>query len=305
MFFDRFLCGCSSLCVGHSRTEKFRSGARTLSPHAEPSLVPPESTAETTESAADTIESAADATESATEQPLRTVGVLGGMSAESTTHYYERLNAGVNDARGGHTAAPVVVYSVNFGDVEPMVREDRWNDAGEYLADRATDLDAAGVDFVVMATNTMHRVADDIRDALSVPFVHIVDPTADAIRAARFDTVGVLGTAATMTGDFYRDRFADHGVETVVPSESDRETVDRIIFEELVHGEIRDDSREQYREIVTELEAAGAEAVVFGCTEIEMLLAESMLEIPVFDTTTRHVERAVELCLGERDLPKR
>lgn len=226
------------------------------------------------------------------------------MSAESTTHYYERLNAGVNDARGGHTAASVVVYSVNFGDVEPMVRENRWDEAGEYLADHATNLDAAGVDFVVMATNTMHRVADDIRDALSVPFVHIVDPTADAIRAAGFDTVGILGTAATMTGDFYRDRFADHGIETVVPDATDRETVDRIVFEELVHGEIRDDSRERYREIVAGLEAVGAEAVVFGCTEIEMLLDESMPEISVFDTTARHVERAVELCLGERELPE-
>lgn len=225
------------------------------------------------------------------------------MSAESTTHYYERLNAGVNDARGGHTAASVVVYSVNFGDVEPMVRENRWDEAGEYLADHATNLDAAGVDFVVMATNTMHKVAPAITSALSVPFVHILDVTADAVRDAGVDTVGVLGTEETMAGSFYRDRLADHGLDVVVPEPADREAVDRIIFEELTKGETRDASRERYLEVVDSLAAAGAQGVVLGCTEIELLIEQAdRPAVPMFDTTALHVERAVEHALGERPL---
>jgi aspartate racemase len=264
--------------------------------------VPP---TDSTDSAPDDATATSDATDThAPDDALRTVGVLGGMSAESTTHYYERLNAGVNDARGGHTAAPVVVNSVNFGDVEPMVREERWDDAGAYLGDHAARLDAAGVEFVVMATNTMHRVADDIAAALSVPFVHIVDPTADAIREHGIDTVGVLGTQATMAGDFYRDRFADHGIETVVPDADDREAVDRIVFEELVHGEVRDDSRARYRDAIDALRDRGAEGIVLGCTEIEMLIDDGDVpDLAVFDTTDLHVQRAVELCLRRRDLP--
>ncbi len=238
-----------------------------------------------------------------TAETLRTVGVLGGMAPASTTHYYERIVGGVNDARGGHTSAPVVVYSVDFGTVEPLIDADRWTEAGSLLADRAARLEAAGVDFVVMATNTMHRVADDIEAALSVPFVHIVDPTAAAVAEHGIDTVGVLGTQATMEGAFYSERFAAHGVETVVPDADARETVDRVIFEELVHGEVREASRETYRDVIADLRAAGAEGVVLGCTEIEMLVDEDDTTLPVFDTTARHVDRAVELCLGERELP--
>jgi aspartate racemase len=234
---------------------------------------------------------------------LRTVGVLGGMSAESTVHYYQGLNTGVNDALGGHAAAPVVIDSVNFADVATMIDDDRWDEAGAYLADHARAVERAGADFVVMATNTMHRVADDLTAALSIPFVHIVDPTAEAIADRGIDTVGVLGTAATMEGAFYRERFADHGIDTVAPDAGTREEIDRIIFEELVHGEVRDDSRETYLDTIGDLRAAGAEGVVLGCTEIEMLVGASHVpETPLFDTTALHVERAVELCLGERDL---
>jgi aspartate racemase len=217
---------------------------------------------------------------------LRTVGVLGGMSAESTVHYYQGLNAGVNDALGGHASAPVVIDSVNFADVAAMIDDDRWTEAGAYLADHARALQRAGAAFVVMATNTMHRVADDLTAALSIPFVHIVDPTAEAIADRGIDTVGVLGTAATMEGAFYRERFADHGIETVTPDADAREEVDRIVFEELVHGEVRDDSRETYLDAIDDLRAAGAAGVVLGCTEIEMLVEQSHVpETPLFDTT--------------------
>jgi aspartate racemase len=150
----------------------------------------------------------------------------------------------------------------------------------------------------------MHRVAPAITDALSIPFVHIVDVTAEAIREAGLETVGVLGTQATMAGDFYRDRFADHGIEVVVPDHSAREEVDRIIFAELTHGEVRDASRQTYLDAVDALAAAGAEGIVMGCTEVEMLLSqEDRPSLPMFDTTALHVQRAVEYALGERALP--
>jgi len=235
----------------------------------------------------------------ATQTDLRTVGVLGGMSPASTTHYYERIVAGVNDVRGGHTSAPVIVYSVDFGRVAPLIDEGRWEEAGAFLRERADALADAGADALFLATNTMHRVADSVA-AAPVPFVHIVDPTAEAIRDHGIETVGVLGTQTTMEGAFYRDRFADHGLDTVVPDADARAAVDRVIFDELVHGEVRDDSRDLYREVVADLRADGAEAVVLGCTEIEMLLGDDDVPVPVFDTTAHHVERAVAVCLGER-----
>ena len=237
------------------------------------------------------------------ESELRTIGVLGGMSPASTTHYYERIVAGVNNARGGHTSAPVVVYSVDFGTVAPIIDADDWDAAGDYLAQRAEAVAAAGADVLLLATNTMHRVADRVA-AAPIPFVHIVDPVATAARDRGIETVGVLGTETTMAADFYRDRFAARGVDTVVPDADAREMVDRVIFEELVHGEIRDDSREQYLDVIADLRAAGAEAVVLGCTEIEMLIDSDDTDLPVFDTTAHHVDRAVELCLGERPLPE-
>lgn len=234
---------------------------------------------------------------------LRTVGVLGGMSPASTTTYYEEIVAGVNDARGGHTAAPIALYSVDFGDVEPMVHEDRWDAAGAYLADRARRVERAGAEFLVLATNTMHRVAETIEAAIDVPFVHILDPVADAAHDAGCDTLAVLGTATTTGGDFYRDRLHERGIDTVVPDAAARAELDRVIFEELVHGEVRDDSREWTLELIDDLRARGADGVVFGCTEIELLLDADRVPVTVFDTTALHVDRAVALCLGERPLP--
>jgi aspartate racemase len=230
----------------------------------------------------------------------RTVGVLGGMSSQSTIEYYRLIDEGVNDVRGGHAAGDLLIRSVDFADVEGFIGDGRWEAAGEYLADAARDLEAGGAEFVVMATNTMHKVAPRITEALSVPFVHIVDVTADAVLAAGLDTVGVLGTRTTMEDPFYRDRFAEHGVDVVVPDPSDREAVDRIVFEELTKGVIREESRATYLEVVDDLTDAGAEGLVLGCTEIELLVDEDDLPgLPAFDTTALHAERAVELSLGE------
>ncbi len=227
--------------------------------------------------------------------------MLGGMSSQSTIEYYRRIDRGINDVRGGHAAGDVVIRSVNFADVERFIRTEQWDRAGEYLADAARDLAAAGAAFVVMATNTMHRVAPRIEAALSIPFVHILDVTADAITAAGLETVGVLGTEAVMTGSFYRHRLADHGIDVVVPEPSDREAVDEIIFEELTHGEIREESRSTYLRVIDDLTGAGAQGVVLGCTEIELLVEQADCpDVPLFDTTALHVDRAVEYSLGER-----
>ncbi|MFB6296417.1 MAG: aspartate/glutamate racemase family protein [Halobacteriales archaeon] len=238
-----------------------------------------------------------------TESPLRTVGVLGGMSSESTIEYYRGIDAGITDARGGHTAGDIVIRSVNFADVEQFIRGEQWEQAGAYLADAAADLEAAGAAFVVMATNTMHKVAPRIEATLSVPFVHIVDVTADAITDAGLETVGLLGTQTVMGGSFYRDRLAEHGLDVVVPEPADQERVDDIIFEELTHGEIRAESRTTYLDVIDSLTEAGAEGVVLGCTEIELLIEQADCpDVPLFDTTALHVARAVAHSLGERPL---
>ncbi|WP_248515104.1 aspartate/glutamate racemase family protein [Salinarchaeum laminariae] len=234
---------------------------------------------------------------------LRIVGVLGGMSSESTVSYYRQIDRGVNDALGGHGAANLLIRSVNFGDVERFIRTDEWTAAGDYLAEAAGELEAGGADFVVMATNTMHRVAPAIERAISIPFVHIVDVTADAIEAADVETVGLLGTQATMEGSFYRDRLANRGIEVVVPDRADREAVDTIIFDELTNGIVRDASRERYLEVIDDVVAAGAEGIVLGCTEIELLVEQDdRPAVPMFDTTALHVERAVAHGLGETDV---
>jgi aspartate racemase len=231
---------------------------------------------------------------------LRTIGVLGGMSSESTRTYYRQIDRGINDALGGHAAGDVLIRSVNFGDIERFIRTDQWDRAGDYLAEAAQELEAGGADFIVMATNTMHRVAPEIVSAISIPFVHIVDVTATAIRDAGVETVGLLGTQATMEASFYRERLTDHGIDVVVPDRADREAVDEIIFEELTDGITRAESRARYLAVVDELVAAGADGVVLGCTEIELLIDQpDRPDVPFFDTTALHVEEAIEESLGD------
>lgn len=235
---------------------------------------------------------------------LRTVGILGGMSSESTVSYYRAIDEGVREARGGHTDAELLIRSVNFGRIERYIREDRWDEARATLVEAAAALEAGGAAVVLLATNTMHRVAPAIEAALSVPFVHIVDVTARAVRAAGLETVGLLGTRTTMEADFYRDRLATHGLAVRVPEAPARAAVDRIIFEELTEGTVTDASRERYLTVIDELVAAGAEGVVLGCTEIGLLVEqEDRPEVPLLDTTALHVERAVDLALGAAPEP--
>jgi len=222
------------------------------------------------------------------------------MSSESTIAYYRGIDQGINDELGGHAAGDLVIRSVNFDDIEQFIQTEQWEQAGVYLAAAAAELEAAGAEFVVMATNTMHKIATNVVDAISVPFVHIVDVTAEAIHEAGIETVGLLGTQTTMESSFYRDRLADHGIDVVVPDTSAQETVDEIIFEELTIGVVREASRRSYLGIIDDMVAEGAEGVVLGCTEIEMLFEQAdRPEVPLFDTTALHVQRAVKLGLGK------
>ncbi|KOX95490.1 aspartate/glutamate racemase family protein [Halorubrum tropicale] len=235
---------------------------------------------------------------------LRTIGVLGGMSSESTITYYRGIDQGINDALGGHAAGDIIIRSVNFGDIERFIRTAQWEEAGKYLATAAADLEKAGAEFIVMATNTMHKVAPTIVNRISIPVIHIVDVTAAAVLESGVDTVGVLGTQTTMEESFYRDRLADHGLNVVVPDPVDRELVDEIIFKELTDGIVRESSREQYLEILDAMVSSGAEGVVLGCTEIELLIEQAdRPEVPMFDTTKLHIQRAVELGFDEATEP--
>jgi aspartate racemase len=230
---------------------------------------------------------------------MKTIGVLGGMSSVASGEYYRRINEGVNAHLGGHSAAELVLYSVDFGVIESCIREGRWDQAAEYLAERAQRLERAGAEFLILATNTLHRVAVELQDAIGIPLIHIVDVTADAAGADGAKTLGLLGTAPVMEGDFYRARFAGHGIEVLVPAQRDRALVHRVIFEELTRGIINDRSRQEYLRIMVDLVARGAQGIVLGCTEISLLVAtEDMPGTVLYDTTAQHVDRAVRISLG-------
>lgn len=224
---------------------------------------------------------------------MRTIGVLGGMSWESSLAWYRMANEQVRDSLGGYHSARILLDSLDFAEIEALQAAGDWDGAGRILADHARALEAAGAEVMVMCTNTMHIVADQISDAISVPFIHIVDAVADATTAVDISTVGLLGTAFTMEQSFYRDRLDAHGITTVVPDEADRRTVHRIIFDELVHGVVSEVSRQSYREVIGRLVEAGADGIVLGCTEIELLVDQSDSPVPVFPTTAIHVSAAL------------
>ncbi|RNL87471.1 aspartate/glutamate racemase family protein [Halostreptopolyspora alba] len=229
---------------------------------------------------------------------MRVIGMLGGMSWESTDYYYQRLNSAVRDRLGGLHSARCVVYSVDFAEIEAMQAAGDWDRAGTYLAECARRLEAAGAECVVLCTNTMHRVFGEIQRAVSVPMLHIADSTADALEAAEVGKVALLGTRYTMEQDFYRERLERRGLSVVVPSATDREFVHRTIFEELCLGETVDSSRVEFERIVADLaHGDGVAGVILGCTEIGLLLGGENSPIPVFDTTLLHVEAALDWSL--------
>ncbi len=230
---------------------------------------------------------------------MKTIGLIGGMSWESTATYYTLLNRGVNDRLGKLHSAKIIMTSVDFQTFEERMRKGDWHNCGKSLAMEARRLESAGAEILLLCTNTLHKVAETIEAAISIPFIHICDTTAIAIRNANINTVGLLGTSFTMEDDFYRNRLESmHGLKVIIPKKEDRQLVHRVIFDELCRGKIENTSKEAYLQIIDDLQAAGAEAVIEGCTEIEMLLHNSPRPIPLFDTTSLHVEEAINQALS-------
>jgi len=231
---------------------------------------------------------------------VKVIGLLGGMSWESSVEYYRIVNERVRDRLGGLHSAHCVLYSVDFAEIERLQAGGRWAEAGLLLEEAAAALALAGADFLVLCTNTMHKVADHLT---VLPLLHLGDATADAVTRAGVRRVGLLGTAFTMEQDFYRDRLAAHGLDVLVPDEAGRAEVHRIIYEELVVGVVRDDSRAAYRDVIGRLVERGAEGVILGCTEIELLVGQDDSPVPVFPTTRLHAELAADHAMGLADIP--
>ena len=231
---------------------------------------------------------------------MKVIGLIGGMSWESTALYYRIINEAVKEQLGGLHSAKLVLYSVDFHEVERMQQAGDWAAAGALMANAARALQAAGAECVVVCTNTMHKVAEFIVAAVNIPLLHIADPTANAIKLAGHTTVGLLGTRFTMEQDFYRDRLiTQHGLIVLTPSDHDRSIVHRIIYEELCVGKVLTDSRDEYRRVMAELVAQGAQAIILGCTEIALLVDQRDASVPLFDTTYLHARGAAEWALAE------
>jgi aspartate racemase len=232
---------------------------------------------------------------------MKRIGLLGGMSWESSSEYYRLINEYTRERLGGVHSADCLLRSVDFAEIEEMQRDGDWKRAGERLACEASALVAGGAELLVLCTNTMHKVADAITDVIDVPFVHIADTTAHAVRARGMSRVGLLATAYTMEQDFYVGRLRElHDLEVLVPPEADRRLVHDVIYRELCVGVMREESRAEYRRIMRGLADRGAEAILFGCTEIDLLVGPDDSPVPVFDTTELHARRAVELALTPR-----
>lgn len=230
---------------------------------------------------------------------MKTIGLIGGMSWESTVPYYRQINETVKAQRGGLHSAKVVLVSVDFHEIEVLQRAGDWEAAGTEMAKAAHSLVAAGADFVVLCTNTMHKVAHAIETAVAIPLLHIADPTAAALKQAGVERVGLLGTRFTMEQEFYRDRLTQyHGLDVIVPPSVERDAVHRIIYEELCLGTIRPESRQVYQAVMAALVAQGAQAIILGCTEISLLVGDQDSSVPLFDTTAIHARAAALLALA-------
>ena len=231
---------------------------------------------------------------------MKTIGLLGGMSWESTQGYYRMLNEGVKSALGGLHSAQLILYSVDFGPLEKLQHEGNWADIATQLTEAALSVERAGADLLLICTNTMHKVAPQIEAALNIPLLHIADATGEEVLAAGRRRVGLLGTAFTMEQDFYKGRLQDRfGIEVLVPEPADRQLVHRVIYDELCQGTVSDVARQEYLRIVAQLADAGAEAVILGCTEIGLLISQQHTDVPLVDTTAVHAARAVTLALQD------
>lgn len=231
---------------------------------------------------------------------MKTIGLIGGMSWESSIEYYRIINETAKEKLGGLHSAKSLMVTVDFAEIEKLQHEDRWDEAGQILVKCAQDLERGGADFIVLCTNTMHKLAEQIVANVNIPFLHIADATAEKIVAAGIQRIGLLGTRFTMEHDFYKGRLINNfGLDVITPEKSDRDIIHRVIYEELVLGKIVDESRKEYQRIMNDLLAKGAEGIILGCTEIELLIKESDSSAPLFPTTRIHAVAAVEKALEE------
>ena len=232
------------------------------------------------------------------EKTIKTIGLIGGMSWESTVPYYQIINETISKELGGFHSAKIILYSVDFAEIERYQSEDNWSDAGHTLGWVAHLLERAGADFIVLCTNTMHKVVPLMCRHISIPLLHIAEVTANELCYRRIKKVGLLGTRYTMTQNFYKDTLSKSGIETIVPDAIDIEIVNDVIFNELCKGVVSPAAKQKFLRIIERLQAAGAEGIVLGCTEIGMLIQQKDVKLPVFDTTRIHAERAAMKALG-------
>ncbi|WP_343313744.1 aspartate/glutamate racemase family protein [Brucella sp. BE17] len=230
---------------------------------------------------------------------MKMIGLIGGMSWESSQEYYRIINQQTRTRLGGAHSARSLMWSMDFAEIEQLQHLGQWDALTKLMVEAAQNLEKGGADFILICTNTMHKMADAVTEAISIPLIHIADPTAEKIKAAGFTKVGLLGTAFTMEQDFYKGRLAEkYGLDVLTPNEADRKTVHDIIYHELVVGDVHEASREHYRAIIRRLVENGAQAVILGCTEIMLLIGQEDSPVPIFDTTQLHAEAAVDLALA-------
>lgn len=230
---------------------------------------------------------------------MKTIGMIGGMSWESSIEYYRLVNEKVKEALGGLHSAKSVMVSVDFAEIETLQHAGQWLEATRAMVQAARQVEAGGADFVIICTNTMHKMADDVQNNINIPLLHIADATAEVIQAAGLNKIGLLGTRFTMEESFYRGRLVEkHGLEILIPSATDRNSVHRVIYDELVLGQIKPASRIEYKQIIDRLVENGAEGIILGCTEIGLLVKDPDSRVPLFDTTSIHAQAAVRLALA-------
>ncbi len=231
---------------------------------------------------------------------MKTIGLIGGMSWESTAEYYRIINEAVRERLGGLHSAKIVIYSVEFEEVGKLQREGRWDEATDLMIDAAKKVERGGADFALICTNTMHKMAEDVAASINIPLLHIVDATAEKIIPSGLKKLGLLGSTFTMEEDFYKGRLKEkYGLDVVIPGEAERQLVHNVIFEELCQGEIKDSSREQVKTIIKKLVDGGAQGIILGCTELPLLIRPEDCPVPLFDTTAIHAEAAVDYALRD------
>ena len=234
---------------------------------------------------------------------MKVIGMIGGMSWESTAEYYRIINETVKERLGGHHSAKVLLYSVNFSEIELLQRKGEWQGSTEIMCDAARRVERGGADCLLICTNTMHKTAPEVQSAVTIPLLHIADATAVEIKKEGIERIGLLGTKYTMVEDFYKGRLADkYALEVVIPQENECNVVNQVIYHELCMGKIQEESKNQFQRIINNLQAAGAEGVILGCTEISLLIKPGDSPLPLFDTTAIHAGAAVEFALGHGGL---